>query len=306
METTVTHVNKEQFDVYIGRPMPRRGLRGSIWANPYKIGSKVEGRALSREDVITLYEGLVRWRLFGPNGDWWRRELEQLRGRRLGCWCYPKPCHGNVLVKLLAELKAISVESVGSSLSTILTRCPGAFIIDVTLQAPPPWCRFSPMYPHGDIPIPFSPGYTGQTVEGIWQGLKAFDKADMNQAKFSTTTGLNLSSYQYGPESGYRAGVDSDVLLSRYQARIKILLPTYKWVLDNHLQAEVAVLREIIEQQRRPVVLLDRTTNIDIEDLATPLSPAGLVALYVQGKWPENQFSHMFRAGEVVEAGTEL
>jgi hypothetical protein len=29
--------------------------------------------------------------------------LEELRGKRLGCWCAPGPCHGDVLVRLLAE-----------------------------------------------------------------------------------------------------------------------------------------------------------------------------------------------------------
>lgn len=29
------------------------------------------------------------------------RELEELRGMRLGCWCAPLPCHGNILVEFL-------------------------------------------------------------------------------------------------------------------------------------------------------------------------------------------------------------
>jgi len=32
-----------------------------------------------------------------------RRELETLRGRRLGCWCKPGPCHGEVIAELLNE-----------------------------------------------------------------------------------------------------------------------------------------------------------------------------------------------------------
>jgi hypothetical protein len=27
--------------------------------------------------------------------------LEELRSKRLGCWCAPKACHGNVLIELL-------------------------------------------------------------------------------------------------------------------------------------------------------------------------------------------------------------
>jgi hypothetical protein len=51
----------------------------------------------------------------------------------------------------------------------------------------------------------------------------------------------------------------------------------------------------MVYQQRRPVVLLDDETNGDIEDLSRPLSHAALVALYVQGRWPEGQFTHLFR-----------
>ncbi len=29
--------------------------------------------------------------------------LSELKGRTLGCWCSPKPCHGDVLVKLVEE-----------------------------------------------------------------------------------------------------------------------------------------------------------------------------------------------------------
>ena len=50
-------------------------------------------------------------------------------------------------------------------------------ILDLTSKAAEPWVRFSPFYPHGDIPVPFSAGRTAQSVEGIWQGLKVFESA---------------------------------------------------------------------------------------------------------------------------------
>ena len=47
---------------------------------------------------------------------------------------------------------------------------------------------FSPLYPHGDIPIPgrehgklFS-----QTVEGIWQGLKIFEGSGQTESMFDS------------------------------------------------------------------------------------------------------------------------
>jgi hypothetical protein len=52
-------------------------------------------------------------------------------------------------------------------------------VIDVTSRASEPWVRFSPFYPHGGIPVPFSPGEFSMTVEGIWQGLKVFETTSL-------------------------------------------------------------------------------------------------------------------------------
>lgn len=79
----------EPYDVYIGRAMPRRRLRGSKWANPYKIGPDCP-----RERAIELY------RLYLHDSPELLAALPELRGKRLGCWCAPEPCHGDVLVEL--------------------------------------------------------------------------------------------------------------------------------------------------------------------------------------------------------------
>ena len=68
----------------------------------------------------------------------------------------------------------IIVKSRRSGLNKILRDYPGAVIIDVTSKASDEYVRFSPFFPHGGIPVPFSPGWTAQSVEGIWQGLKVF------------------------------------------------------------------------------------------------------------------------------------
>jgi hypothetical protein len=82
--------------VYIGRPMYLGGWRlpGSIWANPYRIG-----RDGTREEVLARYEQYVR-----ESPELLLARLPELAGRRLGCWCAPLPCHGDVLVRLLAEI----------------------------------------------------------------------------------------------------------------------------------------------------------------------------------------------------------
>ena len=77
----VVHCKRETFDVYIGRP--------SKWGNPFVIGK--DG---TREDVIAKYETWIETQPQLMNA------LPELRGKALGCWCSPKSCHGDVLVRL--------------------------------------------------------------------------------------------------------------------------------------------------------------------------------------------------------------
>lgn len=81
------------FDIYIGRPHPRFPA-GSKWANPFVIG-----RDGDRTEVIKKFA------LWVPKQPALVKALGELKGRVLGCWCKsrldPKPCHGDVLLKLL-------------------------------------------------------------------------------------------------------------------------------------------------------------------------------------------------------------
>jgi hypothetical protein len=65
--------------VYVGRP--------SKWGNPYRIGPDGD-----RMMVIALYRRYL-WQHKDLLAD-----LPELTGKRLGCWCYPHPCHAQVLV----------------------------------------------------------------------------------------------------------------------------------------------------------------------------------------------------------------
>jgi len=83
--TKVVHCRKK-YDVYIGRP--------SKWGNPFLIGK--DG---SRKAVIDKYEKYI---LSRPD---LLADLHELKGKTLGCWCKPKLCHGDVLVKLADSLE---------------------------------------------------------------------------------------------------------------------------------------------------------------------------------------------------------
>lgn len=82
--TKVVNKYKECYDVYIGR--------GSKWGNPFVIG--VDG---TREEVVSKYKD---WILQQPE---LLNDLEELKGKTLGCFCKPKNCHGDILIELLNE-----------------------------------------------------------------------------------------------------------------------------------------------------------------------------------------------------------
>jgi hypothetical protein len=173
-----------------------------------------------------------------------------------------------------------------TSLTTLKGQYPSATIFDVTSRSAEPWIRFSPFYPHGDIPVPFSQGWTSASVEGIWQGLKVFERADIDTGKFRITTMKNLkrSARTYGNVLGHRKGVAGKELLSYIQARYLLYLPTYRWVLEHHLQNLLAELRQ--QSQHNSLILLDYGTNEDLDATEKPLSHAGLIKRYLENRWP--------------------
>ncbi len=92
MSTTVVHNLHDEFDIYIGREVPEHGLDASKWGNPFVLAVDTDAE---RDRVLTLYRA---WIVDQPE---LMQSLEELRGQRLGCWCAPKRCHGDVLVELL-------------------------------------------------------------------------------------------------------------------------------------------------------------------------------------------------------------
>jgi hypothetical protein len=183
----------------------------------------------------------------------------------------------------------IAVESRRKKLTSLEKLWPGAAIIDVTSRGDEPWVRFSPFYPHGGIPIPNSSSDSAQSVEGLWQGLKVFDREDIDPGKWSITdmSGIKRGGKSRGAVRGHRFGVGNDVLLGYRDARLRIYLPAYKWVLENRLAGQVEELRRQLAE--KPVVLLDYETNLDVEDLSRPLSHAALIKYHLEGNWPTGQ-----------------
>lgn len=68
----------------------------SIFANPFKIGK--DG---TREEVIQKYKKYIIGKL--DTSITFVNEFIKLKGKNLGCWCHPEPCHGDVLLELLEK-----------------------------------------------------------------------------------------------------------------------------------------------------------------------------------------------------------
>ena len=81
--TKVVNKRVEPFDVYIGR--------GSKWGNPFVMRNEAD-----RARVIEAYRKFL-WQEIKA-GRISKDELLALDGKRLGCFCAPKPCHGDVIV----------------------------------------------------------------------------------------------------------------------------------------------------------------------------------------------------------------
>ena len=147
--------------------------------------------------------------------------------------------------------------------------------------------QLSPFYPHGDIPVPFSDGYTSMCVEAVWQGLKVFQNQDVDTSIFFNGSMKNLKRTirSNGAILGHRKGVHGIVLLDYLTSRKEIYLPTYLWMLEHKVAPIINRLKEVYKEKN--IVLLDYTTNCNPFDTKKPLSHAYLVKAYVEGCYPD-------------------
>jgi hypothetical protein len=183
----------------------------------------------------------------------------------------------------------IFIENKKKKEKTLLAKYPNAKIVDVTSKATTSLVKLSPFYPHGDIPIPFSNGKTAKSVEGIWQALKVFESADIDERMFfnDTMKDIKRTVRKYGNPLGHRKGVNGEELLNYIDARIQIYLPSYLWVLENKVVEIIDRLKEA--SKKDDIVLLDYETNCDVLNSKKPLSHAYLVKAYVEGTFPQEK-----------------
>ena len=181
----------------------------------------------------------------------------------------------------------IFIESKKKKKSTLAKLYPNAEVVDVTSKGKEPFVRLSPFFPHGNIPVPFSQNTFAFSVEGIWQGLKVFEKADIDTSKFEVQNmkGIKRTVRKFGKPLGHRKGINGTELLDYLKARKQIYLPSYAWLLQNKATNEIDQLIQIA--LRQDLVLLDFETNSDIDNTKKPLSHAALIKKFIDKKYPE-------------------
>ncbi len=79
------HKNYPPSAVYVGRP--------TKWGNPYTVAD------YGKDKAIELYEMY----LDQLNPELAEDAKRELRGKDLVCWCAPKPCHADVLLRIANE-----------------------------------------------------------------------------------------------------------------------------------------------------------------------------------------------------------
>ena len=82
--TMVVNLYRSSYDICI--------MRGTKWGNPFRISEHC-----TREESIEKHK---KWL---PKQKHLMDSLHKLKGKRLGCCCFPKPCHGDNLVEAVKE-----------------------------------------------------------------------------------------------------------------------------------------------------------------------------------------------------------
>lgn len=89
----VVNCKTDKYDVYIGRP--------SKWGNPF---THIKTKAtLAKYLVKSRQESIDKYKEWITEGDgmYLLDDLNELKGKTLGCWCKPKTCHGDIIAELV-------------------------------------------------------------------------------------------------------------------------------------------------------------------------------------------------------------
>jgi hypothetical protein len=89
--TTVVNLRFDSYDVYIGRH--GKGKDG-YFGNPFKLKPHESGGSTIERFRKYFYDRLKADHEF-------KNRVHELKGKKLGCFCKPSPCHGDVIAEYL-------------------------------------------------------------------------------------------------------------------------------------------------------------------------------------------------------------
>lgn len=89
-ETKVVNLYKEPYDIYIGRA--GKGQNG-YFGNPFQLKGRPRGSTL--EDYRRYFYNRIE------TDSEFKENVLKLKGKTLGCFCKPNPCHGDIIKEYL-------------------------------------------------------------------------------------------------------------------------------------------------------------------------------------------------------------
>lgn len=159
---------------------------------------------------------------------------------------------------------------------------PQAYFYDTSTNAPAAYDfpfvidarEFSPFQQYGNIPVPGLRA-ASDSVEGVWQGLKVIN----GQIDSSYFRGKPRK--RRGKPAEHRLGSE---LLSYSEARKKIFIPTYTFMLEYRVPKES--LHLILERAKRGrhQFFFDVDTVSQVEDVSGPLAHSSVLVNYLNEK----------------------
>ncbi|KAK3094445.1 hypothetical protein FSP39_001843 [Pinctada imbricata] len=91
---TLEQWTSDENNIYMG------SIAGNKWSNPYTCHPRMGAKEFQK--CMRLYEQHIRDNLWN--------NLHELKGKTLGCWCYPYPCHADILKRLYEEMMSKRLE----------------------------------------------------------------------------------------------------------------------------------------------------------------------------------------------------
>jgi hypothetical protein len=107
-QTPVVHCKKDEYDVYIGRGNDKTAMHDNPIGTKGWLGNPYTLLHHDRDESIRMFteDFLQRIRHDADFAD----AVASISGETLGCWCSPKPCHGEVIAQVADLLQEMQTD----------------------------------------------------------------------------------------------------------------------------------------------------------------------------------------------------